>query len=89
MHEEFLPKDIEGKFAHLVEELGEATQAAGKILRFGPYSVNPLLPKEQQIMNEDKLLLELGDLSRAAQAYVEAVQQARSQDSSWAVEGTH
>lgn len=50
---------------HLVEEMGEALAAAGKTFRWGPHSVNPELPPEQQEQNIDWLARECEDVKRA------------------------
>lgn len=64
-HEEFRQNTVHGALSHLVEECGEVLAAAGKSLRFGLDSVNPLLPKEQQETNQDWLLREVHDLELA------------------------
>lgn len=61
----FLQDALDKRIAHLVEECGEVCAAAGKTLRWGPDSVNPLLPPEQQETNRDWLLRELTDLKAA------------------------
>lgn len=67
MHEQFkIAKNIDQAFGQLVEELGEATSAAGKTLRFGPYSGNILLPIEEREFNIDWLLRELDDVDFAS-----------------------
>lgn len=50
-----------------IEECGEALAAAGKCVRFGYDSVNPLLPPEEQETNEAWLFRELDDVIRSAQ----------------------
>ena len=47
------------RLALLIEELGEAQQIAGKILRHGYESVNPFEPTDT---NRQKLVRELGDI---------------------------
>lgn len=65
-HEEFRQHGCAYKaLAHLVEEAGEVMAAAGKSLRFGLDSVNPLLPVEEQETNEEWLRREIGDLKLA------------------------
>jgi hypothetical protein len=49
-----------GKF---IEECGEALAAAGKTVRFGWHSYNPLSPKRES--NEDWLRREVTDLEEA------------------------
>ena len=62
MHKEFLRKGLSSKISHAVEECGEFIQAAGKTLRFGPESANPLLPLTEQETNKTWLLREMNDL---------------------------
>lgn len=51
------PKNTE-LLSILVEELGEATQAAGKLLRFGIENFNPVTG----VRNLDSLEVEIGDV---------------------------
>jgi hypothetical protein len=60
----FAPRTIDEAFGCVVEELGEATAAAGKLTRYGPFSVNPLLRHDQQETNLAWLLRELGDVEQ-------------------------
>ena len=48
-----------------IEECGECLAAAGKTVRYGWNSTNPLLPREQQERNEDWLEREVNDLQDA------------------------
>jgi hypothetical protein len=65
-HEEFRQHgDTEKYLAHVIEEAGEVVAAAGKTLRFGLQSVNPLIPVEDQITNEEWLRGEVSDLKLA------------------------
>ena len=50
------------RLSKVVEEMGEALAAAGKLQRWGRNSVNPELPPEQQETNLDWLLRELTDV---------------------------
>jgi NTP pyrophosphatase (non-canonical NTP hydrolase) len=61
----FLQAGFDKQLAHLVEECGEVLAAAGKTQRWGPRSVNPLLPPDQQEANIDWLMREIGDLANA------------------------
>lgn len=62
-HEEFRQRgSVEKALAHLVEEAGEVLAAAGKTMRFGFDSFNPLLPVDQQETNEQWLRREIDDL---------------------------
>jgi NTP pyrophosphatase (non-canonical NTP hydrolase) len=61
----FLQNGFDKCMAHVVEECGEVLAAAGKTQRWGPLSVNPLLPVEQQETNIDWLRRELTDLKGA------------------------
>jgi len=51
-----------GKF---IEECGEALAAAGKSVRFGLDSMNPLVPEDQRETNRAWLKRELADLKEA------------------------
>jgi NTP pyrophosphatase (non-canonical NTP hydrolase) len=61
----FLQQGFEKQLAHVVEECGEVLAAAGKTQRWGPYSVNPLLPVNQQETNLAWLTREIADLRQA------------------------
>ena len=65
MDKRFLPDDIDGRLAHLVEECGEVIAAVGKTQRFGLDSVNPLLPEDEQETNRAWLIREAIDLKQA------------------------
>lgn len=58
----FIQTGFDKELAHLIEECGEVQAAAGKLLRWGPLSVNPLLPPEAQETNIAWLWREIGDL---------------------------
>ena len=47
----FLQNGFDKILPHAIEECGEFQAAAGKLLRWGADSVNPLLPTEQQETN--------------------------------------
>lgn len=64
-HEQFRQSGFYPALAHLLEECGEVISAAGKLQRFGPQSVNPFLPPEQQVTNMDWLMAEIADLKLA------------------------
>jgi hypothetical protein len=61
---ELSPAEAERLFV-LCEELGEAQQAIGKILRHGYESYNPTVPEGERISNRLALALELGDINYA------------------------
>lgn len=63
--ERFIQHGFDKCLAHAIEEVGEFAAAAGKTLRFGPNSVNPLLPIEQQERNVHWLRREMADLRGA------------------------
>ena len=65
MDKRFLQDGFDKRLAHVVEECGEVLAAAGKTQRWGPWSVNPLLPTEQQETNVAWLWRELEDLKLA------------------------
>ena len=58
----FLRDGFENTLSHLIGECGEVLAAAGKLQLFGPDSVNPLLPVEEQETNIDWLMREIQDL---------------------------
>lgn len=61
----FLQTGFDKQLAHLIEECGEVLAAAGKTQRWGPHSVNPLIPADQQEANIDWLMREIDDLADA------------------------
>lgn len=71
MNERYKPRSYHQALSRLVEELGEATAAAGKTLRWGPNSVNPELPPEEQEENIDWLRRELKDVQESAKLFFE------------------
>lgn len=73
MHEEFVRTDFWSLIGHLVEECGEVQTCLGKILRFGPESVNPLIPKEEQESNIDALMREIVDMENVVNLLKELV----------------
>ena len=58
------------RLAILAEEMGEAQQVIGKILRHGYSSINPL--KDDDISNRERLERELGDVDYAMQMLCDA-----------------
>lgn len=70
-HDPFLPHTCDDCLAHAIEECGEFIAAAGKTLRFGYLSVNPLLPAADREPNIEWLRRELADV-RQAMARLEA-----------------
>lgn len=54
----------------LVEECGELQAALGKMLRWGPDSVNPELPPEQQERNIDWVRREIADVTDAIENFL-------------------
>lgn len=65
MDNRFLQEGFEKQLSHVIEECGEVLAAAGKTQRWGPWSVNPLIPKEQQEANITWLSREIQDLKLA------------------------
>ena len=63
MHKDF--KDRGNSLGVFVEECGEALAAAGKTIRYGWGSYNPLLPEAERETNEDWLRREIADLEFA------------------------
>lgn len=62
MHPQFLQEGFRNQLSHVIEECGEFLAAAGKLQRWGAFSTNPLLPKEEREYNIDWLIRELNDL---------------------------
>lgn len=62
VHDKYVRHDFKSILGHLIEELGEATAAAGKTFRWGPWSVNPEIPPSQQETNIVWLQRELDDV---------------------------
>jgi hypothetical protein len=67
----FLQEGFHNKIFHVVEEagelnieLGDLVAAAMKTMRWGPYSFNPLLPKEEQELNVDWLRRTIPEVRR-------------------------
>lgn len=61
----FLQDGFDLRLAHFVEECGEALAAAGKTLRWGAYSANPLLSPNEQEENIVWLMREMDDVEQA------------------------
>jgi hypothetical protein len=61
----FRQSRFEKRLARLVEECGEVLAAAGKTQRWGPFSVNPLLPEAERETNLARILREMADLKDA------------------------
>ncbi len=68
----FIQTGFDKCLAHVVEECGEVLAAAGKTQRWGPHSVNPLLPVEQQETNINWLRREIAALRGPAMTALEA-----------------
>lgn len=60
---EYMPKNKKEALGYLVEEMGEALSAAGKLLRWGPESINPEASDEET--NREWLERELQDVEVA------------------------
>lgn len=73
MDPKYLRPDFDFCLSHAIEECGEFLAAAGKLQRWGPFSVNPELPPERQVRNIDWLVMEMTDaigaLERLSAAY--------------------
>lgn len=61
----FLQEGFDKCLAHAIEECGEFIAAAGKTQRWGPDSVNPLLPKIKRESNLLWLMREMDDVEQA------------------------
>ena len=60
--ERYIRHDFKSCLGHLIEECGEVLAAAGKTLRWGPYSVNPELAPADRESNIVWLQREIIDL---------------------------
>lgn len=69
----FIQEGFEKRLAHAIEECAEFIQAATKIQRWGPNSVNPLLPPEQQETNLAWMCREMVDARLAFNSLEEAM----------------
>lgn len=58
-------KDKGSALGVFIEECGEALATAGKTMRSGWHSYNPLLPEDKQETNERRLEREIADLEFA------------------------
>jgi NTP pyrophosphatase (non-canonical NTP hydrolase) len=58
----YIRNDFDSIVGHLIEECGEVLAAAGKLLRWGPDSYNPEVPKDQRETNLAWLQREILDL---------------------------
>lgn len=68
MKEQYVPRTRQAKLGYLIEECGESISAAGKLLRWGPDSINPELSPGDELYgetNREWLLRELIDVERA------------------------
>lgn len=62
-YQKWKPRTMHEAFAHVLEELGEATQAGGKMLRFG------YLNKWKGRQNVDRFIEEMDDVVHAYQEF--------------------
>lgn len=76
----FLQDGFDKRLSHLIEECGEVVveiggvlAAAGKLQRWGPYSVNPLLSADDQETNIDWLRRKMHDARREIDDLMEAI----------------
>jgi NTP pyrophosphatase (non-canonical NTP hydrolase) len=60
------------RLAILMEEMGEALQAMGKVIRHGWLSVDPTKKPEDQTTNQDDLTRELGHVMAALEIVAQA-----------------
>lgn len=63
VHYQYVSHTVDRGLAHLIEELGEATSAAGKSLRFGLGSTNPVTGDPET--NAQWLVREMEDVQLA------------------------
>lgn len=69
----FLQNGFDKRLSHAIEEAGEFLAAAGKTQRWGPMSVNPLIPPSEQETNLVWLKREMDDLRQAMNRLDEAI----------------
>lgn len=69
----YLQDGFDLRLSHVIEECGEFLAAAGKTQRWGPYSVNPELPREMQESNIDWLFREALDVQESIERLLESV----------------
>lgn len=70
----FLQDGFNKQLAHLIEEMGEVGAAAGKTLRWGPLSSNPLLPPAECETNAAWLWREMHDLQHVLNRLAQTMQ---------------
>lgn len=80
MDPKYLRPGFDFALGHAIEEAGEFLAAAGKTLRWGPDSVNPELPVEQQEPNLDWLTRELHDLDGALRRLLDEIETERRRE---------
>lgn len=69
----YLQDGFEKRLAHAIEECGEFLSAAGKLQRWGAYSVNPELPREMQETNIEWLFREAMDVQETIERLLESI----------------
>ena len=65
--DKYMPNTTMGFIGKCVEECGELQESLGKTLRWGMFSANPELRKEDQELNRDWILREMKDVEEAIQ----------------------
>ncbi len=70
----YLQQGFEKRLSHAIEECGEFLAAAGKLQRWGPFSVNPELPQETQEANIDCLFRKAMDVQEVVEHLIESIQ---------------
>lgn len=69
----YLQDGFPKRLSHAIEECGEFLSAAGKLQRWGAFSVNPELPRDMQETNIDWLFRELIDVQEAMERLAESI----------------
>jgi hypothetical protein len=69
----YLQDGFAKRLSHAIEECGEFLAAAGKLQRWGAFSVNPELPREMQETNIDWLFREAMDVTEAIERLCESI----------------
>jgi hypothetical protein len=70
----YLQQGFDKRLAHAIEECGEFLAAAGKLQRWGAFSVNPELPREMQEFNIDWVFREAKDVQEAIERLLQSIQ---------------
>lgn len=70
----YLRPDFDFCLSHAIEEAGEFLSAAGKLQRWGPFSVNPELPPSERETNLAWMRREMQDVIEAFERLETAIE---------------